>query len=490
MSLVRLFMKQKSISAEGMSLTLDQTDSVVSEVGWPTSNSDNGINANLLRQNGNRNWNPSQTDNDLAINWVRPDSYNVSGNSSDDIPRQTVSFSTCRELEDVTFNSDSEKFETPAAECKTTGIQAVTEVVDGEMQTSLLYSASASCAKVALHKTRVDEKPVYVVYPNYALPDLSFLRCLDSAENKFDVALRPQSFEKRADRCERLSTNKNMDALKQRGFSHVKDWESLNFLLPNKYKKILHEVPEVSKHIKVAEEARKPLFCLSPPMRHRTRTLTEVLSNNASSSSSSTATQPSSGYRGSSTILSDSLTNHQTSASHINPLYLYRYESVSPEASLCNAQRNLSGGTAMTRENQGGQQRAHLPRGILRKNRGSENKRCSMFEMRGGQVNEVEERQYPTETKRMSLPESYYMNNDLQLARDYNVSVDSEKDVDEAEEQQRGVAAAGKTILRLSPSEMRIYLFIYSENKRIRTKMIVGMRRLANTLICVIVFRR
>ena len=40
------------------------------------------------------------------------------------------------------------------------------------------------------------------------------------------------------------------------------------------------------------------------------------------------------------------------------------------------------------------------------------------------------------ENKRMSLQEPYYMNNDLQMFRQGNI-IDSEKDIDEAEERQR-----------------------------------------------------
>ena len=186
------------------------------------------------------------------------------------------------------------------------------------MQTSLAYpSPSQNKDGLPFRESLVNEKPVYVVYPNYTLPDLSFL---NSSDGRFDhVALKPQVFagrrghHKNAGGGRPFSCN-DIDALKQKGFSHVKDWESLTFLLPKEYKRILHDVPEVSKHVKVfGEESRKPLFCLSPPMKHRKRTLSDVIPNTVLSSSSSTATQPSSGYRGSSTILTDSSSNQQNS---------------------------------------------------------------------------------------------------------------------------------------------------------------------------------
>lgn len=121
-----------------------------------------------------------------------------------------------------------------------------------------------------------------------------------------------------------------------------------------------------------------------------------------------------------------------------NPLYLYRYDSVSSEASL-HGQEKIHSARQLPRPNapilpkrsislpQGvdpAPPRPPLPRSILRKNRA---KRCSMFEM--GQLAEVEAGQ---DNKRMSLQEPYFMNNDLQLLR-----MDSEKDIDEAEERQR-----------------------------------------------------
>lgn len=72
--------------------------------------------------------------------------------------------------------------------------------------------------------------------------------------------------------------------------------------------------------------------------------------------------------------------------------------------------------------------RPPLPRSILRKNKVT--KRCSMFEM--GDVEEVDDKCMET-NKRMSMPEPYYINNDLHLLRNERVD-DSDKDVDETEE--------------------------------------------------------
>lgn len=122
------------------------------------------------------------------------------------------------------------------------------ETDENGVQTSLIYLEEAP-------KTPED-KPVYIVYPNYALPDLSFL---NAVEDKYkNIALKPQGFSKKSTAWKKMGKRpfscNDIDALKQRGFAHVKDWESLNFLLPSEYKKVFQDVPEFSKHVKSGEE--------------------------------------------------------------------------------------------------------------------------------------------------------------------------------------------------------------------------------------------
>ncbi|XP_043581064.1 uncharacterized protein LOC122567046 isoform X8 [Bombus pyrosoma] len=501
LSLVKLFMKQKSMSAEGMSLTLDQSDSA-SDNGWPTNNSasDSGTNTNTQIQRQNINNIPKRQvpESDFSINWVKSDQHNNQEtenqkDSFNDIPKYTstiseqkdemISSASIEELSenmsksDLTHDNNADQndinvipnvfehqrktawvksLEKKYPICKTTGIQAIAETEDNSVQTSLVYIPPVKEKEnPSLRETIVNKKPVYVVYPNYALPDLSFLNIKDT---KLDcVTLKPQCFGKNrvswkhTGRSGRPFSCNDIDTLRQRGFSHVKDWESLTFLLPTEYKKILHDVPEVSRHINIHEETKKPLFCLSPPMRHKTRTISEIIPNN-SSSTSSTATQPSSGYRGSSTILTDSSTNQQTLNNATNPLYLYRYDSISSEASLVSNDKKIHRQISKTKtacpsfpkrsislphgdresEFSSGKvpPRPPLPRSILRKSKVPASKRYSMFEM--GDVEEIED-QSPETNKRMSLQEPYYMNNDLQLACRGRVA-DPEKDVDETEE--------------------------------------------------------
>lgn len=483
MSLVKLFMKQKSMSAEGMSLTLDQSDSA-SDNGWPTSGSESGTNTTtqIARHNINDPVKENIPENDFAINWVKTDCYKSVGTLSHDSSSNNTSkripsikefkeeSPSVEELSESLLKSDFEKIHVSISEksegknlkaawgkssqietapiSKTTGTQAITEVEENGVQTSLLYVLPPKDNFPYLRETFFNKKPVYVVYPNYTLPDLSFLNSKEG--NKLDnVALKPQERVslKKTGRNNRPFSCNDVDALKQRGFSHVKDWESLTFLLPTEYRKILYDVPEVPRHIKLCEGMKKPLFCLSPSTRHRARTLSEVIPSNISSSSS-TGTQPSSGYRGSSTILSDSSSNTAAVGNAANPLYLYRYDSGSSENSLISQDRKLQRPSG-TRTGSGFPKRSislphgekdsdasnkvpprpPLPRSILRKNKNG-NKRYSMFEMGG--VEEVDDS--TTEpNKRMSLQEPYYINNDLQLLRQGRI-IDSDKDVDEVEE--------------------------------------------------------
>lgn len=434
-------MKQKSMSTEGMSLTLDQADSV-SDNGWPTSNSDTETNTKIQIQ---RSVNKTSQGNGLAIKWVKADNGIKNSTAHSKLSACLSSLDDVSNILKSISLSDGKSSNTSSSSkqiSKTAGIQAKAEVEDSSAQTSLVYiplNESDNARSSSQNSGEKGSKPVYVIYPNYVLPDLSFL---NSPNNTFkNVTLKPQGFEKCYKTDDRSFFCNDRNLLKQRNFSHIKDWESLNILLPTEYKKVLNSVPEISKHITI-DDLKKPLFCLSPPMKYKKRTLNDILPTNISSSSSTT-TQPSSGYRGSSTILTDSSSNQQQP-------FVYRYDSASSEASssgqdkyslsrkLNNNQPNRPGQfplftrqlVSLPHAEFGAPPRPPLPRSILRKNRMATNKRCSMFEM--GQVDEENEKR-SRENKRMSLQEPYYMNNDLHLLRNGGI-IDSEKDIDETEE--------------------------------------------------------
>lgn len=173
-------------------------------------------------------------------------------------------------------------------------------------------------------------KPVYVLYPNYVLPDLDFI----STQDVTKVLLMPQKAPEMTQTKKRPFSCNDVEALKKKGFSHVQDWDSLNFLLPMEYKRILADVPEVSQHININKK-EKPSFCEGKKQRPRPMSCDYSLDRVVNvSSSSSTGTQPSSGYRGSSSMIDSQGSPAQT---NFNPLFVYRYDSVtSSEASLIN----------------------------------------------------------------------------------------------------------------------------------------------------------
>ncbi|KAL6425881.1 hypothetical protein ACFW04_008895 [Cataglyphis niger] len=492
LSLVRLFMKQKSMSVEGMSFTLDQSDST-NDNNDNNSSNDSVTNTNTQIQRQDNVCDRRVSENDFSINWIRRDMIN---NRDMENERETLNTRKCHKIASQSKNDKIEMMSSTSIEefsesisksaCtsgqqsfniindpfehqqkniwvgltdkqqpifRTTGIQANAEMEDNAIQTSLIFTAAKEKDGPFLQETIVNKKPVYIVYPNYTLPDLSFLKIKDTEIN--NLTLKPHIFDKNNVEWKRtihsgkpFSYN-DIDALRQRGFAHIKDWESLTFLLPYEYKKILHDVPEVSKHININEEVKRPLFCLSPPMRHKIGPISEFVPTNTSSTSS-TATQPSSGYRGSSTILTDSSTNQPPLLNNaVNPLYLYRYDSISSETSLMNNDKKihilnqtrqacpslpkrsvslLQGESEPGFNNSRVPPRPPLPRSILRKNKILANKRYSMFEM--GDVGEQSEELSTEINKRMSLQEPYYMNNDLLY---YGRAIDSEKDVDETE---------------------------------------------------------
>ncbi|KAF4518860.1 hypothetical protein B566_EDAN006711 [Ephemera danica] len=196
------------------------------------------------------------------------------------------------------------------------------------------------------------KKPIYVYYPNYTLPDLTFLR--EKQEN-FDanVFLVPQKYKlpsqpkRAANRKLRPFSCNDVETLKKKGLSHIQDWESLNVLLPQEFKKLLEET----------EDSQK---CEYP-------------GTTATSSFSSTATQPSSGYRGSSTNLTDSSLNR---GANYSPLYVYRYDSAGSDSSVFKTPDKsappLPKRSISLSEDKVPPPRPPLPRGILRKDRKSE----------------------------------------------------------------------------------------------------------------------
>lgn len=265
------------------------------------------------------------------------------------------------------------------------------------------------------------QAPVYVIYPNYALPDLAFV-------NHSDVILSPLSYTKsgmspppsldataataihsgkpsRATTSSHTPKNPNIVAQRRRpvslldcdelirnkDYKHIGDWNSLAALLPSEYRNLLRHIPEVSAAI-TAAPSQRPMFSMSPPLRHgqspvvcdcaqypMLRQSPQSGSRSGSGSGSSDNQRASSGYRGSSTmLLTDSDVPNggsgagQNAADPMRNMYVYQYEN---NTHMDDQQQ--SGSNGVDRPPSGRQ----APRGILRRmNSKTRVKRNSMFE--------------------------------------------------------------------------------------------------------------
>ncbi|XP_031620061.1 uncharacterized protein DDB_G0283357 isoform X2 [Contarinia nasturtii] len=144
------------------------------------------------------------------------------------------------------------------------------------------------------------QAPVYVIYPNYALPDLTFVKNYQS-----QIVLSPLGLKETFVKKQRpLSTN-DIEYIKKKDYKHIVDWKSLAPLLPFEYKRILQHIPEVQNIMNDPKMSQKPMFCMSPPIR-RSRPMSCDCSSYCTDSSTGSSQPPSSGYRGSSTMLTDS----------------------------------------------------------------------------------------------------------------------------------------------------------------------------------------
>ncbi|XP_030370333.1 uncharacterized protein LOC115620956 isoform X2 [Scaptodrosophila lebanonensis] len=215
------------------------------------------------------------------------------------------------------------------------------------------------------------QAPIYVIYPNYALPDLGFVKTNVSST---EVIFSPFNYKMTMDGAtvtstaslkKRQSLSADEDELfKTLDYNHIADWQSLAILLPSKYRRRLKIIPEVQQMVSQLEVelSQRPLFCMSPPIRRNRPNICDCAKymqqmQMEEETSSGSSQQPSSGYRGSSTLLTDS---------ELDPLYIYQYEQ----------QRMDSGAEARQTPPQ------PMPRSILRKTPSTQprSKRNSMIE--------------------------------------------------------------------------------------------------------------
>lgn len=111
------------------------------------------------------------------------------------------------------------------------------------------------------------KKSIYVCYPNYSLPDLSFLKELNGTEDKPELILRPTQLHmpqsgdivaptaekveapaapvvhrrthSSEPHCRRPKSCTDFEDLSRRNLSHIQDWDSLSVLLPDDVKAVV-----------------------------------------------------------------------------------------------------------------------------------------------------------------------------------------------------------------------------------------------------------
>lgn len=282
------------------------------------------------------------------------------------------------------------------------------DVITRSIQTSFInkerYNLVPPSFLAQLNKLGDKQKaPVYVIYPNYTLPNLDFVNNSTS-----DVILSPlgykEAFSTKKKRPTSLIDNEN---LKNRDYKHVTDWESLLSLLPTEYHNYFTKnIPDVKSE---DLSSQRPLFCMVPPIKKSRNFVTCDCGNyiqtgeyTTTELSSESSHPPSSGYRGSSTMLDDSEINNENFAHHP-----YETNEVTPD-------RPPTG---------------RVPRGILRRNNSANPK--SGKSKRNSMIEEMQQ-QHQFE-KRRSVQDPYYMPeghniieeyisemNDLEITERYN----------------------------------------------------------------------
>ncbi|KOB74641.1 Iporin, partial [Operophtera brumata] len=396
----------------------------------------------------------------------------------------SVSISSCSDSDNTQITRMNRLLHREACDHKSTSTHIESNRLDKSMQTSSIQLSTMSIERDLLKivepsfleklKEGDCEKPVFVLYPNYTLPDISFL---NGRANIFlsplKVNVSPKSSEIKRNRLQvkgkRPFSCNDLELLKKKGLGHIKDWDSLNFLLPTECKQMLSELPELMQHTKekeVVTTKSNDKYCL--PSKTKNRPMSCDCNNMTGnpttvSSSSSTATQPSSGYRGSSTMLTDSSAqNSPAPAGNFNPLFVYRYDSAtSSEASGAHNEGlrmhpsapkrslSLADQTRIAKQGDLVPPRPPLPKSILRKSmdktRKSNTKRYSMFEMDELIQDPIVCMTAATEnkSKRRSLQEPYYLlnqnvdyrkNNDLaakRLSQQFLDAADKDADYNE-----------------------------------------------------------
>lgn len=179
------------------------------------------------------------------------------------------------------------------------------------------------------------QAPVYVIYPNYVLPDLGFVKNYQS-----QIVLSPLELKDTPRQKRRPMSTADIERLKDKQYEHVVDWKSLLTLLPSECKSMLTHVPEVRKFYNEAQILQKPLFCENSTISPGPGTLCDCSHYYTSpQGGSGTSQQLSSGYAGSSATLADvGLSDKLIDTNDLPPLP--KYDIMKRRSNLAKSKRN------------------------------------------------------------------------------------------------------------------------------------------------------
>lgn len=97
------------------------------------------------------------------------------------------------------------------------------------------------------------QRQLYVCYPNYSLPDLSFLTALQSSSGEstprviLSPTKPPAAAPTRPGAAHRPAKSRphslnDFETLARQSFKHIRDWDSLNVLLPSEFKELMQRI--------------------------------------------------------------------------------------------------------------------------------------------------------------------------------------------------------------------------------------------------------
>lgn len=142
---------------------------------------------------------------------------------------------------------------------RTIATQIPVHIQDKKIQASLLTDSNFIIknnnkeeSKHNLNPIQHSNKQLYVYYPNYSLPDLSFLHNIpDKLPQVFLSPLTHQmpkkesvsvEMRKQTGRKARPKSYTDFETLSKQNFNHIKDWDSLDILLPNEFKELIEKL--------------------------------------------------------------------------------------------------------------------------------------------------------------------------------------------------------------------------------------------------------